>query len=158
MLRRFWMLSGAVFVAMLTAGSPQPARGETPTDACTLLTQAQVSTALGAQVGTGSGLVAHVCSWYVPGTRKGVSLILYSPKRYEALKKLAAGYGPPKISLDGVGDEATFGEVPSFATTLLVRKGTVVFMVRVEGLLNGSAPRETEEMAKSLAQDVLAKL
>jgi hypothetical protein len=159
MLRWHGTLSAIVFVAMLAVGNPQQARGQLPKiDACTLLTQAEVSLALGAQVGPGGSIVAHICSWYVPGTPKGVTLILYSPKRYEELKESPVPYGPPKISLVGVGDEATFGVVPNFATTLLIKKGTVVFMVRLEGLASGEAPREVEQMAKSLALDVMAKL
>ena len=158
MFRRFWMLQGVALVVALAVGVSRPVRADNPTEACTLLTQSQVSAALGAQVEAGGGLVPHICGWHVAGTPKGVSLILYSFKRYDALKQLAASE-PPKVSLDGVGDEATFGEVPGFATTLLVRKGTIVFMVRIEGPPDGSPlSRETEETAKSLAREVLEKL
>jgi hypothetical protein len=146
---------------LLAAGVLRPAWGQVPTVACALLTPDQVTAALGAQVGAGSSFASHVCSWYVTGTPKGVTLILYPPKKWDVLKKLAASYGASKTSLDGVGDEAVFGVIPNFAATLSVRKGEVVYLVRVEGFAfdkNGTVPRKVEETERALARAVLAKL
>lgn len=161
MIGRAWSLPGSVLVAVLGVGPLRPAWSEVPTDACTLLTPAQVSATLGVQVEAGSGLVQHVCSWYVPGTHKGATLIIYSPKRFDVLKQNAAAYGAAKTQLDGVGDEAVFGLAPNFAGTLLVRKGDFVYMVRVEGFpfdKDGSVSRRVEKMEKALARIVLTKL
>ncbi len=159
MIGRFGPLS--VLFATLVAGSLRPAWAAAPTDACTMLTPAQVSAILGVQVGAGSGLVQHVCSWYASGTQKGATLIIYSPKRFDVIKQSMAGYGPAKTSLGGVGDEALFGEIRDIAGTVLVKKGDFVYMVRVEGFpfeKNGSVPRKVEAMEKALAEMVLSKL
>ncbi len=161
MVGRVGRLSTYLAGVWLAAGVGQAAWSEPPTDACALLTQAQVSATLGLPVGPGWGLVQHVCSWHVPGTEKGATLIIYSPKRFSLLKQNTVGYGAPKTPLDGVGDEALFGLVRDFAGTLLVRKQNFVYMVRVEGLPfneDGSVPRQVEEMEKTLAQLVLSKL
>jgi hypothetical protein len=159
-------LSAIAALAMLAMVPLGAARGDTPTDACSLLTPAQVSAALGSQVLPGNGIVSHICSWYEPGVptaapAKGVTLILYPLKKFQYFKDAAAGYGSSKTSLRGVGDEAAFGTIHGFASTLLVRKGDIVFLVRMEGFpfeKNGTAPRRVEKMEKIIAEAVLAKL
>src|SRR5208283_5902346 len=83
MIGRFWTLSGRVLFVVL-AGLLRLAWGQAPVDACTLLTQAQVSKVIGTQVGVGGGFASRACSWYAPSTTgipQGVTLIVYPRKK-----------------------------------------------------------------------------
>ena len=102
-------------------------------DPCSLLTQAQVSEALGTNVAPGKRVVPTLCDWSAaatqPGTRaKKVTLTLKKPQEFAYLK-MPVGNGITKTPVSGIGDEAVYGTTPGYATTLSVRKGDNVFVI-----------------------------
>lgn len=137
-----------------------------PSDACSLLTSAQVSAVLGVSVGGGEKIApssTSVCGWEVPGEkkmdRKRVVLSIYTQmgsrtplQRFNAAKTPVQGI--TKESVSGVGDEAIFATTPGLGTGLIFRKGDAAFDLRVYGF----AIDQLKAKEKTLAQDVLARL
>ncbi len=137
-----------------------------PTDACSLLAQAQVNAVLGVSVGPGKAIAQNstaVCGWEVPGgtgmNRKRVVLSIYTQmgsvtpiQRFNNAKTPIKGITKEPIS--GVGDDALFVTTPGFGTGLIFRKGEAAFDVRVYGL----PLEQLEASEKTLALNVLAKL
>jgi hypothetical protein len=137
-----------------------------PTDACSLLTQEQVSTALGVSVGPGEKTLPNssaICGWEVPGQktsdRKRVLLSIYTQlgsltpaQRFNTAKTPIQGI--PKEPVNGVGDDAIFATTAGFGTGLIFRKGDAAFDLRVYGFpLDQLKIKE-----KELALKVLTKL
>src|SRR5579872_5048663 len=134
-----------------------------PNDACSLLTQEQVTAVLGVSVGAGVKVVPNssaLCGWDVPGeksfNRKRVVLNIYTQmgsltpvQRFNNAKTPIAGI--TKVPVTGVGDDAVFAVTPGFGTGLIFRKGDAAFDLRVYGFPNDQA----EIKEKALAQDVL---
>jgi hypothetical protein len=143
-----------------------PAFATPPTDACSLLTPAQVSAVLGVSVGAGEKILpttTAMCGWEVPGDkgigRKRVVLNIYTQmgsrtptQRFNTAKTPIQGI--TKVPVSGVGDDAIFATTPGFGTGLIFRKGDAAFDLRVYGFPLDQI--ETKE--KTLALDVLAKL
>lgn len=155
--------AGAVFGAVLifALGSSRAAYAAPPTDACSLLTPAQVGAALGVNVGAGKPLPGNskLCHWGAPvlmakaTTKKGVMLTLKDPMAF-AYAKMPVGHGITKVPVSGIGDDAVYGTTPGYPTVLTVKKGDVVFVVHV----NGFPDDQIKAKEKALALDVLAKL
>jgi hypothetical protein len=135
-----------------------------PTDACSLLTDAQVSTALGAPVKREPASPDHkvLCVWSTPGEihKKGVQVDIVEPmgtltpaQRFETFKTPVPVKGITKTPVSGLGDDAVYGQTGQF-TELTVKKGDFVFQIKV----NGFPVEEVKAKEKTLAQDVLAKL
>src|SRR5437763_13237577 len=120
---------------------------------CALLTQDQVSTAVGKTVGAGSPIANTGCSWTTPGPGKiTVSASMQSEKMFDAAKSS----NPPnttKTSVSGVGDEAVFTGVENFSS-LWIRKGTKFLLVRIYGV----ALSDAQSKLKALAKDAVSKL
>ena len=132
------------------------------TDPCSLLTQAQVSEALGASVGPGKLVVPTLCGWSEatkkPGTTvKKVTLTLKKPQEFAYLK-MPVGNGITKTPVSGIGDEAVYGTTPGYATTLSVRKGDNVFVLQVWGFDLKKDADQITAREKTLALEVLSKL
>lgn len=153
---------GAILI--IGAGSTPPARATPPSDACSLLTQAQVSAVLGVSVGAGEHLTGSLlCGWSQPGdtnhSGKRVVLDNFGPigsltpaDRFTNGKTPVKGISKTPVS--GVGDDAYYITTPGLGTGLNVKKGSSVIQVRVYGFSQG----QIEAMEKALAQDALAKL
>jgi len=131
-----------------------------PTDACSLLTSAQVSTVLGISVGPGKPLSptnTKLCSWGAPGlvgkAKKGVMITLQDPRAF-VYAKMPAGNGITKVPASGIGDDAVYGTTPGYPTVLTVKKGNVVFVVHVSGFPDD----QIKAKEKTLAKEILAKL
>lgn len=140
--------------------SSRAAYAAPPTDACTLLTAAQVNAVLGVSVGQGNPLVpgnSKVCRWdasdLVGKTKKGVMLTLQTPREF-AYAKMPIGNGITKVPVGGIGDDAVYGTTPGYATVLTVKKGDVVFVVHVTGFPDD----QIKAKEKALALNILAKL
>ena len=151
------ILSLSIAAAVFTAWtSPSHAQAG---NACTLLTTAQVTAALGTAVEAGVPLVASnptSCGWAPPqGPRidaKKVTVQLSTLKSFEASKRPMNGI--EKTPLSGVGDDAIYVTTPGFGTGLNVRKGNSAFQVRVGGF----KPDKEKEIEKVLAIEILKKL
>jgi len=131
-----------------------------PSDACSLVTAAQVSAALGVTVGDGKGSVPHECEWSQPGAGvggKGVLVEILGPmgSKTPVDRFNTAKMPVPRIvktPVSGLGDDAVFVETSGAA--LYVKKGDFVFQVRVHGF----PLEEIKAKEKTLAVEVMAKL
>ena len=152
---------GLTVVLVLAATTVPTTYAAPPTDACSLLTTAQVSAVLGIKAGAGKPLSptsTNLCQWGAPvlfatTAKKGVILTLQNPLAF-AYAKMPVGHGIIKVPVSGIGDDAVYGSTPGYATVLTVKKGDVVFVVHVSGFPDDQI--KTKE--KTLALDVLAKL
>jgi hypothetical protein len=151
---------GAVIAAIFIAGAATaPANAAPPDDACSLLTQAQVSVAVSVSVGAGAyqGTYKKTCTWNAvsPATKsaKYVTLLLEGLDAYQA-GKLAPVKTIVVTPISGIGDDAYYLAVgPNVG--IIVKKGNVAFKVAVYG----DIPIENKQaMEKTLAQQVVSKL
>ena len=161
----------AIFLAV--AGASPAVGASAPSDACSLLTQDQVSTATGVKVGTGTHVTptyVKTCTWSVPGAAikgvKSVTLSLQPGSSFASAKmfmeqaqtmakneKGAAQFSNTSVS--GIGDDAFYTSMGTGYTALLVKKGDIVFKVAMYGDLPKEKKKEVE---KTLALQVLSKL
>ena len=145
---------GAIFI--VGAAMAPSANAAPPDDACLLLTQAQVSAALGASVGAGSYVTPtfkKTCTWTVAGGAEYVTLMLEGLDAYQA-GKVALTKTIVVTSVSGIGDDAYYLAVGK-NVGLIVKKGNVAFKVAVYG----HSPLEKKQaMEKTLAQQVVSKL
>ncbi len=151
---------GAVIAAIFIAGAATaPANAAPPDEACSLLTQAQVSAAVSVSVGAGAyqGTYKKTCTWNAvsPATKsaKWVTLMIEGLDTYQA-GKLAPVKTIVVTPISGIGDDAYYLSVgPNVG--LIVKKGNVAFKVAVYG----DIPIENKQaMEKTLAQQVVSKL
>ena len=145
---------GALFAGfiLLTAAVPA-AIAQSASDACSLLTQAQVSAAVGAQMGAGGYVMPTfktTCTWSVPG--KIVTLMTTTPATFEA-GKTSPAYKVVPVS--GIGDDAYYVVTGGTMVSLIAKKGNAAFKTSVYIEL----PVDTlESMEKTLALEVASKL
>ncbi len=133
------------------------------TDACTVLTPAQVGAAVRVPVAVGAHVTpsfVKTCTWTPSGNSevKSVTLFLQTATSYDGGKQMAsqmaaAGKGA-SIQPAGVGEDSYYFVVGD-QVGLLAKKGSVAFKVAVYAKLP-VADKEAMELA--LAKDVLAKL
>ncbi len=131
-----------------------------PSDACSLVTAAQVSTALGVTVAAGKASVPDECELSQPGVGaggKGVLVEILGPmgSRTPVDRFNTAKMPVPRIvktPASGLGDDAVYVETAGAA--LYVKKGDFVFQIRVHGF----PLEEIKAKEKTLALDVMAKL
>jgi hypothetical protein len=142
---------GAAAILLFAAAGTQAAFAAAPTDACSLLTPAQVSAVLGMAVGPGASLTPKVCRW---GGREKAAIVTLQDPRAFVYAKMPAGNGIVKTPAGGIGDDAVYGTSPGAATVLTVKKGEAVFVVHVTGF----SEDEIKAKEKSLALDVIARL
>jgi hypothetical protein len=134
-----------------------------PTNPCSLLTPAQVSAVLGVNVGEGQHPASTLCEWSVPGQSgpgtKRVTVTIQDPRAFE-YAKMPVGGGITKTPASGIGDDAVYGTTPKFAAVLTVKKGDVVFVVRVYGfpIDPGKPLDDVQAKEKTLALEILSKL
>lgn len=154
-----------VFGVLALTGS-RAADATPPTDACSLLTPAQVTAVLGESVSAGEKLLpssAALCGWEVAGqkslSRKRVVLSIYTQigsltpvERFNNAKFPMQGIKKEPVS--GVGDDAIFVTTPGFGTGLIFRKGDAAFDLRVYGF----PIEQVETNEKKLADCVIQKL
>ena len=141
-------------------------RSAAPTDACALLTAAQVSAVLGITVGEGqrvSPANSLICGWAQPSdsnhSGKRVVLSIYgqlgsaTPADRFARSKTPV-QGIEKTTVAGVGDDAFSATTPGIGTGLIFKKGDGAYDVRVYGF----PVDEIKAKEKTLAADILGKL
>jgi hypothetical protein len=129
-----------------------------PSDACSLLTTAQVSDVLGVSVKSGDHVVATsptMCGWSGPGgpaNSKRVVASIISVDMFNHEKTPLTGI--VETQAPGLGDDAHCMTTPGFGTGLSVKKGSFAFKIRVYGFSDDVLKQKERE----LAQKVLAKL
>jgi hypothetical protein len=148
---------------LFAAAAVPSVKAAPPSDACSLLTQAQVSGVLGISAGAGKHIfpnTASSCGWGQEGPGgKRVVVSIYTQigsltpiDRFNNAKKPFQGV--TKTPVSGVGDDAVSVTTPGFGTGLIVRKGASAFDVRVYGFpLDQINAKE-----KTLSLDVIARL
>ena len=150
------------FAAAFAAALPLLAHAET--DACTLLTPAQVASAVGVPVGDGTHVTptfVKTCTWTPSGKSRVASVTLNvqnaafhdGAKRQAAMASAVAGKGAG-MKPASVGDDAYYF-VTGDQAALFVKKGAVSFKVAVYARLPAE---EKEAMELKLAKDVAGKL
>ena len=146
----------------LAIGLASSANAAPPTDACALLTQAQVSAVLGVSVGAGQRLAPGqpaLCGWGQMGGKR-VVLNIYtqmgsiSPVERYNLAKNSPVKGIVKTPVSGIGDDAVYMTTPGFGTGLFFRKGSAAFDLRVYGF----PLDQLKQKEKTLALDMIGKL
>lgn len=150
------------FLVFAVGGTPA-AYAAPPKDACTLLTAAQVSAALGVSVEAGKTVDKSICEWSQQGAAlrgKTVLLTILEPignltpvDRFNAAKMPLPVKGITKTPVSGLGDDAVYGG-NNFRVALTVKKGNSAFEIMVSGF----PVEESKAKEKELAKEVLAKL
>jgi hypothetical protein len=106
----------------------------TPDDACSFLSPAQVSAALGVSVGAGTYVTPafkKTCTWSATTSGGGtVTLNLQGLELYESGKKTASYGRISATPVSGIGDDAYYLGTDKLAS-LIVKKGSVAFKVAV---------------------------
>lgn len=165
-----------VAILILVAAAAPSASAAPPDDACMLLTQAQVTAAVGVSVGAGSHVTptfVKTCTW-APSAGptkdvKAVTISFQAASAYEAGKRLmeqsAAGanaekgkdaaHGADIGSISGIGDAAYYLSMGTGYTGLMVKKGNVAFKLAMYGDLPAEKKKAIE---KTLALQALSKL
>ena len=150
-------LIGAVLISRAAS-----AWAAAPSDACSLLTQAGVSAALGAPAGAGEhiGNSQSLCEWDAQQGKRVTLTIFQATDSQSPVGRFDQGKTPlngvTMQPVGGVGDDAYYTYFTSMtrALGLVVKKGGFVFEVRVYGF-----PLEQgKTISRNLAQDVAGKV
>ena len=147
-----------VLAAIVCLLSAAPARTLAAPKACELLTQAQVSAAVGANVTAGEPMGVNSCNWATSAKGKSAEHVMVTV-RVQDVKSFADAkarpvVGVPQEAASGVGDDAFFDQLGDLVT-LNVKKGGSSFVVRVYGVKDVPRQRSIE---RTLARDAAAKL
>ncbi len=147
-------LGATIAAFLLLAAAVSTAFAQSSSDACSLLTQAQVSAAVGAQVGPGGWVTPTfkaTCTWTAPG--KIVTLMTESVSTFQS-GKTPISPAMQIVPASGIGDDAYY-VVTSTIAMLYTKKGSVAFKTSVYSKL----PIATlESMESTLAQQVASEL
>ena len=139
-------------LSFLAPAFARQARSGTPPDPCALVTPAEVSAVLGLKIDAGNRVRPTFCDWAPPqGGGKRVTLVLEDEKWFEGAKRQLPGVISTTVS--GVGDDAISATVGNF-TTLTVKKGAIVFVVRMYGF----PVEEAKEKEKAIAVKAAGRL
>ena len=162
------IIAAIFIVAAVTAPS---AAATPPSDACPLLTPAEISGVVGVSVGAGTHITPTYlksCQWAPPGGATvqfgSVLLALESAASWQSAKAMLQAVanapndnkkgGITMTPASGIGDDALYSSVGNY-TKLIVKKGDVVFQL----VITSNAPIEKKrDMEKALASKVLSKL
>jgi len=151
----------AAVVSMFAVACPLAVQAET--DACTLLTPAQVGAVVGVSVAAGTHVTPtflKTCTWNAPGQPnvRAVTLYLQTASAYDGGKPMAyqmAALGKgTAVKPASVGEDAYYF-VTGDQAALLVKVGAISFKVAIYATL---AVDKKEAMELALAREVLAKL
>ncbi|HEV2222459.1 MAG TPA: hypothetical protein VGR84_05600 [Candidatus Acidoferrales bacterium] len=154
---------GMLFV--LAMCSSPAAYAAPPKDACTLLTPAQVSAALGVPA-AGNALGPKGCIWDQTGVKPGsprrrVDLVILTMQGFTQAYSLAKMPNSPTSAthVSGLGDDAYYLRMTSDQyMELRVKKGSVAFGILVWHNGTPFTPDQIKDKEKTLAQDVLARM
>jgi len=147
---------------VLLAGGARPLLAQLPKDACAEVTQAQVATALGMPVHEGQSInsLGTACSWAATSPNKARLTVQFMvADSYDKLKSERMPH-VEKGPVAGLGDDAFSQTIPFSTTvpkmtTLFVRKGKTMVVVRTYGVSDGAKQLSAE---KAVARAVVGKL
>jgi hypothetical protein len=163
------MKLGFLVVAVVIFGmaaAVTPVESAADQDACTMVTPAQWSSALGVKMDEGKHTTetyVKTCTWSTAGTATGgvkcVTLHLQKSSEYDGGKNMATTMAQGKMSMEsvsGVGDDAYFFNTPDGKIVgLLVKKGTGAFKVAIYGEM---VTDKKKTAAKEIAGIVVGKM
>jgi hypothetical protein len=138
----------------LFAAAVPAALAQSASDACSLLTQAQVSAAAGTLVSAGQYVTPTfkaTCTWTAPG--KIVTLMTESVSAFQSGKKPLSP-AMQIVPATGIGDDAYYVVTGAFVM-LFTKKGNVAFKTSVYSKLPIATLKAMESM---LAQQVASEL
>lgn len=156
----------SIFVLMIGAAAARIAGASSAIDACSLLTQAQLSAVLAVPMDAGKYVTPgflKTCTWSpsngpTPGI-KFFTLYLQSVEGFEggkSLVQMGQGNGAAVVTpLSGVGDDAYYASFGSNITSLMVKKGAAAFKLTLYG---ATAPDKAMAIEKMLALQVVSQL
>lgn len=163
---------GAIIAAIFIIAAAAPSSAAAPpTDACPLLTSAEISAVVGVTVGAGTHITPTYlksCQWEPPGGATvqfgSVLLALESAASWQSAKAMLQAVanapnnnkkgGITMTPASGIGDDALYSSVGNY-TKLIVKKGDLSFQI----VITSNAPIEKKrDMEKALAAKVLSKL
>lgn len=163
MASKYSSLAAVAFLLSLGICTSQNAYAAPEPDACSLLTQAKVSAALGAPVDAPQQASAKLCQWSTPkqpnpANAKSVILTISSERAFGFAKSPLAK-DTKAVPASGVGDDAVYAvSVDSSGQStaqLFVKKGATYIVLHVYGF-----PDQTKSMAieKTLAVEACSRL
>jgi len=137
-----------------TAGSSSS--GLTAAQLCALVTQAEMSAALGAQVGVGvpSGVNAPSCTWQSADSRAGATIARIEPSDVGKIPFGLQGLSDPKaIPISDLGDAAFFATSDDLPNSELdFKKGSnAIDITAAVATAHTQAQQQAEEKAIALA-------
>jgi hypothetical protein len=155
-----------IFGILLGGAATAPTAGAAPdTDACLLVTQAQLSTALGVSMAAGGHTTptyVKTCTWTPSGgatkSLKFVTLNLESASGYEGAKNMMMQAKAKNVVItpaSGIGDDAYYSVFSGTITNLMVKKGSVSFKLAIYG---SSDAEKAMAMEKTIALEIVSKL
>ena len=158
------LVACVLLFVLFATGLVQSAAAAPGDDACLLLTQDQLKSALGETVAAGTHTTPtylKTCTWKPSSgstdTLKFLTLNLEGSDRFQAGKNLMQQSMPKNATFtqaSGIGDDAyytIFGTI----TSLMVKKGSVAFKLAMYGT---TSPEKAMAIEKMLALQVLSKL
>jgi hypothetical protein len=150
---------GAATLFPTVGSASQTATAE---DACTLLTAAEVSTALGVKVDPGKRPVETdptLCNWRESGKPEGparnVLVTLIQVGSFEHAKQPSHNL---RKTIGGVGDEAYFFQPSRLPVNLFVKTGSVYFKIMARSSVTDPAAEQNGTIDKALAAKIIKKL
>ncbi|HEV3513882.1 MAG TPA: hypothetical protein VGS05_19400 [Candidatus Sulfotelmatobacter sp.] len=132
--------------------------GGAATDPCSLLTQAQVSVALGVNVDPGKPITPTMCGWSTSNQPKKVALLISNANAF-GFAKTPFDSREKAVPASSICDDAVYSfptaSTSGVSTTLYVKKGNSYFVVHLNGF-----PDQAKTMAieKTLAVEACSKL
>jgi hypothetical protein len=158
-------VGAALFLCGCHPTPPTPTEPATPaasiTDACTLLTPPEISTAIGVPIDPGKHVVptsAIMCSWPQTGaTGETATRVMANFTSLDSFTKEKTPTNP-RVTItpaSGIGDEA-FYVTTDFGISLYTKKGNTAFVVGVHDM--ALPPNEVKAKEKTLALNAAARL
>lgn len=144
-----------ITLAFLFVAAVYAVHAQSASDACSLLTSAQVSAAAGAQMGPGKYVTPTfktTCTWTAAG--KIVTLMTESVDAYNK-GKTPLSPAMQIVSASGIGDDAYYVVMAGKMVTLFVKKDSNAFKMSV--YIQLPVPK-LEAMESALAQQVAGEL
>jgi hypothetical protein len=157
----FRLFALVVPVTVITTAPPPSTAAASAKDTCSLLTQSQLTDAVGTSMNAGTYVTpvsARTCAWAAASGAtsavRSLTLDLKPAEAYEADKKLDAQANP--TSVPDLGDDAYYVNFSGISTaSLSVKKGDVSFKLTWYGAADSQRIMTAE---KTLASHVLSNL
>jgi hypothetical protein len=163
MYSKFSYLAAFAFLCTLSICCSRAAYAAPPSDACSLLTQAQVSAALGVDVEAAQHVAPKLCQWSAPNQPNSINAkkvaLTISNERAFGYAKTPVVSSVKAMPASGICDDAVYavttGVAAGLGTSLYVKKGNSYIVVHVYGFPDQN---KAMDMEKTLATQACSKL